>query len=346
MPRISVIIPARNEAERIGPLLTSLLEQHQPVHEVIVVDDGSTDDTAEIAHSLGATVIAGKPLPEGWTGKPWACWQGAHRATGNLLVFLDADTWLTPDGLNRLVAAHQEGQREDTGLLTVQPYHVTHQPYEALSAFFNIVLIAGLNAFTPLGSRIAPGGAFGPCMVCAKDAYDRIGGHQQGRSAILEGFPLAHAFQKAGLPVRCYGGKGGLSFRMYPGGLAELIEGWSKGFGTGALAIRPLFLLLCVAWVWGCFDVTIALTKAMLQQPLPALAPYGVLYALYALQIHGMLRRIGDFPWWTALLFPIPMLFFALVMLRSFVLIHLLGRVTWKGRRVATRESNRNHSGE
>jgi 4,4'-diaponeurosporenoate glycosyltransferase len=344
-PRISVIVPARNEAQRIGPLLCSLLEQTCPPHEVIVVDDQSTDDTAGIARNLGAKVITGKPLPDEWAGKPWACWQGASRASGELLAFLDADTWLTNDGLARLVTAYHGGREADRGLLTVQPYHVTRKPYEALSAFFNIVLMAGLNAFTPWGSRLPPSGAFGPCMVCSKSDYDRVEGHRQGRSAVLEGFPLTRAFHDHGLPVRCYGGKGGLAFRMYPDGVKALIEGWSKGFGTGALAIRPLFLLLCVAWVWGCFDVTIAFAKALVVQGQPVqaagLAPYAALYTLYALQIHGMLRRIGAFPWWTAPLFPIPALTFALVMLRSFVLIHLLGRVTWKGRHVVTREPKR-----
>jgi len=144
--KVSVIIPARNEAQRIAPLLKSLTRQSAPPHEVLVVDDESVDDTAAIARGLGATVIAGQALPEGWSGKPWACWQGVQQSTGDALLFLDADTWLEPAGLESLSGA----LRDKGGLVTVQPYHVTVKAYEQLSAIFNIVVAAGMNAFTPL----------------------------------------------------------------------------------------------------------------------------------------------------------------------------------------------------
>ena len=98
-------------------------------------------------------MLRGEALPEGWAGKPWACWQGAQQAGGDLLLFLDADTWLEPDGLERLVQEYLA----QGGLLSVQPFHRVRQLYEELSAFFNIVQIAGMNAFTPLGDRLAPG---------------------------------------------------------------------------------------------------------------------------------------------------------------------------------------------
>ena len=87
-----MIIPARNEAHNLPRLLESLASQSVQPREVIVVDDGSTDDTAEIARRHGAEVLVSKPLPEGWRGKPWACHQGAEAASGDLLCFVDADT--------------------------------------------------------------------------------------------------------------------------------------------------------------------------------------------------------------------------------------------------------------
>lgn len=327
-PRVSVVIPARDEEGRIGPLLESLQRQGLPPHEVIVVDDHSSDRTAALARQSGAAVLPGQALPAGWNGKPWACWQGAQQAGGELLLFLDADVWLEPDGLEKIVLAYQERG----GLLTVQPYHVTRRPYEELSAFFNVVLMAGMNAFTPHGEALPPRGAFGPCVACSRSDYFRVGGHRGVRDAVLESIPLAELFLRHDLPVRCYGGRGAVSFRMYPGGLGELVEGWSKGFGSGALSIHPLFLLLTIAWISAGFSSFINLFRQLAAPAAPLL--WLLLYACFALQTWWMLRRIGSFRWWTALFFPLPLTFFGLVMLRSLVLIHLLRRVTWKGRTI------------
>ncbi len=333
-PRITIIIPARNEEHRIPSLLISLQKQTLSPHQLIVVNDGSSDETASLAEKMGAQVIEASPLPPGWTGKSWACWQGAQRATGRLLLFLDADTWLEPDGLAKIARVY--GEKE--GLLTIQPYHVTCRPYEELSAFFNILLMAGLNAFTPLGDSIPPSGSFGACAMCSLEHYRRTGGHRVAGENVLESIPLARSFLEHDLPVRCYGGSGAVSFRMYPGGFRDLVEGWSKGFGSGALAIRRPFLLMSVGWIVGCFAAFFTLLRSFGQPSLLPLLP-ALLYCLYALYVWWTLRRIGSFRWWTAILFPIPLCFFALVMLRSFVSIHLLGQVTWRGRAVRTRNN-------
>jgi 4,4'-diaponeurosporenoate glycosyltransferase len=335
-PQVSVIIPARNEQERIAPLLRSLQRQTLSPHEILVIDDHSVDDTAAVARALGATVIPGQALPEGWTGKTWACWQGAEHATGGTLVFLDADVRLEePDGLACLAETHEQ-QR---GLLTAQPYHLTIRAYETLSAVFNIVLMAGLNAFTPWGEALAPSGAFGPCVLCNSEDYARTGGHGHAavRGTVLESIPLAGIFLAHDLPVRCYGGRGAVWFRMYPGGLRELVEGWSKGFGSGALALRLAFLFLLVAWISGAFGAFVTLIGSLASAGMPGIGIHATIYGLYALQLWWMLRRLGRFQWWAAALFPVPFCFFALIMLRSFLLIHLLGRVEWRGRSVPTR---------
>ena len=105
---ISVIIPARNEEHSLPALLASLKKQTLKPDEIIVVDDNSEDATAEVAEKGGAKVIRAKPLPEGWHGKPWACWTGAKEAQGEILVFLDADTSVQPDGLLKVMGAYTE----------------------------------------------------------------------------------------------------------------------------------------------------------------------------------------------------------------------------------------------
>lgn len=102
-PPVSVVVPARNEAANIVCCLESLAASRYPTFEIIVVDDRSEDGTRELTRSVtpgGARRIAvldGEPLPEGWLGKPWACWQGARVATGEVLLFTDADTLHGPD---------------------------------------------------------------------------------------------------------------------------------------------------------------------------------------------------------------------------------------------------------
>ena len=327
-PRISVVVPARNEGHQIGRLLQSLECQSVTPHEVIVVDDNSSDDTASVGAAWGATVIQGQVLPDGWNGKSWACWQGARHSAGEILLFLDADTWLAEDGLAKLLNRYA-GRR---GLLSIQPYHVTQKHHEQLSAFFNIVLLAAVGAFTPLGTRIKPGGAFGPCMLCNREDYFRVGGHQAVKEHVLEDIPLGKRFLLHALPVRCGVGEGIISFRMYEGGFRELVEGWSKGVGYGAMAVHVPFTLATAAWITGCFSVCFTLLGEVGRLFTPAWWASLAIYCFYATQIYWMLRRIGRFKPWTSVLFPFPLCFFALIMVRSVLLTYVFRRVTWKGR--------------
>jgi 4,4'-diaponeurosporenoate glycosyltransferase len=153
---LSVIIPARNEARNIMILLKSLEQQISRPAEIIVVDDHSDDATAEVVEKAGCRVIQSAPLPVGWFGKQWACWQGALKSQGRLLLFLDADISLEPDAIQRLYATYKKKK----GLVSVQPFHCMRRSYERLAAFFNIITMAGMNSFTPLKSIAKPVGAF------------------------------------------------------------------------------------------------------------------------------------------------------------------------------------------
>jgi len=330
--KISILIPARNEEKTLGQLLHSIEHQTLKPYEIIVIDDQSEDATAEVARREGCIVITSKGLPEGWTGKPWACWQGAQMATGDLLLFLDADTFLEPEGLSKIVSTYLE----KGGLLSIQPIHKMKRIYERLSAIFNIITMAGMNAFTPLGPKLKPIGAFGPCMICSRKDYFMVGGHEKARGEVLESLAIGREFLKANQKVHCYGGKETISFRMYPGGLRSLIEGFSKGFGTGANAISVVSLLMIVGWVFGGVGVTRQLVQsAILGDPMDLLG-WIVLDVLYIFQIHWMLFRIGNFGFSTALLFQIPLLFFVIVFMISVLRIFLIRKVRWKGREVKT----------
>ncbi len=317
--QVSIIIPARNEEKNLPKLLQSIAGQSVRPNEIIVVDDASTDRTAEVARQGGARVIESLPLPEGWRGKTWACQQGARAATGGIFLFLDADTWFEADGLNRALAEFETG-----GALSVAPYHAVGDFHEQFSIIFNLVMMAGTAAFTLYGDSYSRRGLLGQFMLVDRGVYERVGGHEAVKGRILENFWLAKELQGVGAPLRCRCGRGVFSFRMYPQGWREVVEGWAKGFASGA-GLTPLPVLLTVIlWLGGlAFAPFGILTGSM---PLAWLAVYG----LCAAQLVWMSGRTGSFHWSASVFYPLPLLFFFAIFARSF--LRSGKTVTWKGR--------------
>lgn len=302
---VSIIIPARNEERNLGRLLASLASQTCRPKEITVMDDHSTDRTAAIALSYGVRVMYSNPLPKGWLGKPWACWQAAKEASGDILMFLDADTFLEPHGLAGILNEHERVG----GLLSVQPYHEMKRAYEKLAAFFNIITMAGTGSFSLFAAKFAVRGAFGPCLICRREDYFATGGHSRVRHQVLESMGLAGAFRDARHPVSCYGGK-------------------------GANAISIFMLALLVAWVTGGVSVTRHLIQSAFGLGDVSIILWICLYLGFSGQIYWMLRRIGNFGILTCIFYPLPLIFFVLVFFRSLLVRMGIGDVFWKGRRV------------
>ena len=308
--RVSVIIPARNEEHNLPRLLDSLAAQPVRPLEIIVVDDSSTDRTANIARRHGARVLTSAPLPEGWRGKTWACQQGAAAAKGDLLLFLDADTWFEPDGLARVLAGYPGGA------FSLAPHHAVLRPYEELSLFFNIVMTLG-----------AAGDAlFGQMLLVDRQSYQQVGGHARVKGRILENFWLTEAFREAGVPVHSAIGRGILAFRMYPGGIRELADGWSKGFASGAGRTRGTTLALIIAWLTG---LTTAALGCIISY---GAVPWLIAYACCAAQVAWIGRKAGSFRLITALLYPVPLVFFFFVF--ALAASRRGRKVSWKGRTI------------
>ena len=319
---LAVVVPARDEADVLPGLLASLAGQHRPAAEVVVVDDESTDATAALAGAGGARVLAAPPRPDGWNGKQWACHVGFQATSAAVVCFVDADVELDPGAL-AWVAARVEAQG---GLVSVQPWHRTGSAVEGLSLFPNLVSMMAIDAFGPLGGRIAPTGAYGPVLAARRDDHRRAGGHEAVRAAAMEDVALARTYRRAGLPVSVTAGRGIATFRMYRGGLASIVEGWVKGLGDGARRVRPPTFVAVAAWLSGVASTPLLVVTR------PALG--AVLWVGYAGQLAWLGRRIGRFPAWSWALFPVPFAFFLFVFLRSTLAV-LFGReVTWKGRRL------------
>ncbi|MDP9452108.1 MAG: glycosyltransferase [Actinomycetota bacterium] len=328
-PAASIVVPARDEERNVVILLASLLPQVGPGDEVLVVDDHSGDATAEVARQAGAHVLAAPPLPPGWQGKAWACHTGAGAATGELLIFLDADTRLEPGGLERL----RQAARSAGGLYSVQPWHEVPRASERLAALFNLVAMMGTGAFTPLGRRARAVGAFGPCLATSAADYRALGGHASVRDAILDDLALAERYRAAGLPVTIRGGRGTIAVRLYPEGLGQLVEGFTKNFAAAARAVRPPVLVLVVAWLAALNAPLVLVADA------PGLA--AACYLAAAVQLGILLRRLGTFGAATAALYLVPLAVFVAVFARSLVVTFVRGQVRWKGRDLPTRRPPR-----
>lgn len=331
-PQVSVIIPARNEATQIGGVLDSLQTETQWVKEVIVVDDNSEDGTATIARERGARVIRLDRLPRRWMGKPWACWNGAVQATGRILLFLDADVRIQPGGVGRML---DWMERQSVACMTIQPYHQMRRTVEQLSAFFNLLVVGASGWGLP--DRFFRGlrGAFGPCLLCTKQAYQAVGGHRAVKGELLENAQLVKRFQAKKLAVIGSTGRGVVHFRMYPDGWGQMVKGWGKTFAAGAGSTPARLLWANVAWLAGAVSLLMEMTSLFTGGTKSV--PFLLAYAGYAGQWLWAFRKVGNFQWWTAVLFPIPLLFFLMVFTWSLWNHWTGGQMAWKGRMIGGR---------
>jgi 4,4'-diaponeurosporenoate glycosyltransferase len=320
----SVIIPARNEERNLPRLLQSIAGSGDPA-EVVVVDDASTDGTSALAARFGARVLASAAKPPGWTGKSWACYQGAQSAAGKLLVFLDADTYFLRGGLDRLVLRWFR-ERNPRLVMSVMPYHSMSLAYEQLSVFFNILMAAGAGGF---GAFSAPR-LFGQCLVILKEEYFAAGGHAAVPGVVLENLRLAGNLRAAGCSLLCIGGRGALHMRMFPDGLRLMSESWTKAFVQGAMDSGRAVLVLSVLWISSLWSTALLL-----------IAPhdYGrlslaLVYLLFAVQIAWIARQLGTYRILVCLFFPLPLAYFCSVFARAAVRQAFGLKTMWRGREV------------
>ncbi len=328
---LSVIIPARDEEDNIATLLESIGKQSLQPLEIIVVNDGSSDNTASVAKTLGARVIDAAPLPDGWMGKPWACQQGASAATGQWLLFLDADVTLQPTAMNALGQLCADPAR----VYSVCPYHVIRHPYEELSAFFNVLMLAGVNAFGMGKSKQKNNALFGQCLLISKQHYQIVGGHETVSDKALENFHLAGELRRRGIPSSCYLGKGLVHMRMFPGGIKELWCSWKRGFSGGAAHTAPRVLFLSSLWISGmmltivCIGLCFSSSTPPLFYQLTAAA-----YFIHACQCIRSFQMAGNFSFCNALFFPLSLIFYQVLFFGSIIDKKRGKSSQWKGRTV------------
>ena len=321
----SIIIPARNEEQNLPRLLASISSSATQPREVIVVDDESTDDTVAVATRFGARVLASGARPSAWMGKTWACYQGARQASGELLVFLDADTYFVPGGLDRILAQWLDGQ-DRLLVLSVLPFHVMRHGYEQLSLFFNILMAAGAGGFgAPTPPRL-----FGQSLLISKDTYFRAGGHAAVSGVILENLRWSSALRECGAHILCLGGHGSLHTRMFADGFHQMSQSWGKAFHQGAADSGKCVLALAVAWISALWC-----TAFLLVAP----HDYGrfglaIVYLLFGAQVRWLARQLGSYHSLICVLYPVPLAYFCIVFCHAASRRALGAKAVWRGREV------------
>jgi chlorobactene glucosyltransferase len=336
-PLVSVIVPARDEAKRIAPLLASLGAQRYPSLEVLIVDDGSTDGTADLVRSAGPriTLVSAPPRPGGWVGKSWAVHTGAARARGELLLFLDADVRLDPDCLGKVVAA-QAAVRSD--LFTLLPRVEARRFWERAVQPLVLQLAIGWQKPRLINDpRSLRAGGNGPFLLFTREAYARLGGHEAFRRELIEDLAMARAVKRAGGRIAYWFGVEWLSIRMYQS-LGEIIAGWRKNFfvalgstrlsAVAAPIIAPLLLVFYGAPIAALLP---ALWFAALGEPRPFLC--ALVASLAVLPVQWVLRRGYGLRAPTALHQPFGALAVGVILLDSALRAGLGLGITWKGRR-------------
>ena len=338
---VSVLVPARNEARNIRRCLESLLAQDYPLMEVLVLDDGSTDETPEIVAEMARRdprlrLIPGQPLPAGWMGKNFACHQLAQEARGDWLLFTDADTVHHPQAVSWALTAAKENRAD---LVTLVPHVVTHTFGEQL--LLPIIPFGILGLFPlALGARVhipAFTMAIGTFLLFRRETYERIGGHAAVRGEIAEDVVLARRVRRHGGRVVLLDGADYLDVHFYRG----FWESW-HGLAKSAFAALeyhlPLTVLMLLFYgflfLWPVFLLYGGLLLGRVGEPALRLALFQVFLnsgLWYAVAVRFRLPRI------TAFLYPVTVLLVILVMLDS-MRMTVWGGIGWKERVYRVRE--------
>lgn len=329
--RLSIIIPARNEEKNLALLLADLQNQTYQIHEIICIDDGSTDHTASIVRDYRATLITATPKPDGWLGKAWACQQGGEAASGELLLFLDADVRLSPTGLGKLLKAYQKNGI----VVSVMPYHRLEKSWEALSLFFNCLQMGANGLGLPPGFKASGGvGLYGPVILIDRGDYQAVGGHAAIKASIVDDVALGEKLRDKAIPFALFLGDQDVAYRMYGGGLRDLIDGWTKNQAAG-VAKTPLFLIgLVFFWITAGASAPLYLVLSLVWQQWHWSVIMAVCYGIWVLELNRIARRIGSFPAISILFYPLSLLFYLVIFLRSLVK-KIFGRpVIWKDRKI------------
>jgi chlorobactene glucosyltransferase len=335
-PKVSIVVPARNEERAVAAGVGSQLAQDYPEFEVIVVNDRSTDGTGAILEALARgnprlRVVAGSEPPPGWLGKPHALWLGARAASGGILLFVDADVRYDPRCLREAVSLLSEREADFLGLL----------PRLEAEGFWENVLLPfvigayyggpGLFANRWRPRWIALGGGAG--NMIRRSAYEAIGGHEALKASVIDDVALAIRAKLSGFRTCAARAEDRVAVRMYRG-FREVCAGFTKNVAY-AYQGWPGAILFFLTAAWFVLSLTppafllLAFTGVRAAPRDIALAAAGT--ALPILARLALAAAVGD-PLWPSFAHPIMAAVWAGIGCRSLYQRVVRKRLTWRGR--------------
>jgi glycosyltransferase involved in cell wall biosynthesis len=337
-PRVSIVVPARNEEENIRETLVQLLALDYSNYEIIAVNDRSTDRTGQIMDEVAASSQAHgwlkvthiSELPSGWLGKTHAMWTAGHEATGDWLLFTDADVFFKPDSLRRAVA-YAEAERADHVILF--PRMIMKGWGERMMiAFFQVLFVFGHRPWKVADPKARDHMGVGAFNLVRRSVYDAVGTYRALRMEVIDDMKLGKLVKNAGFVQRNVFGEDLISLHWAKGAFG-VVNNLTKNFfavlsfqwprtvvtivGLGFLNLGP-FLGVWLAQGWARVPYAIAL---------------GSLFAIY----YGMSVRSPIAPYYF-FLHPVSTSLFMYILLRS--MLHTLWNdgIVWRGTRYPLEE--------
>lgn len=320
---VSVLIPARNESENIIPCLKLIVHQRN-VNEVLIYNDHSDDDTAELVKEFSKThtlvrLLDPLDLPEGWTGKNFACYQLALNAKSDWLLFIDADTRLSPQAISGILEQAKKWKAT----------FVSCWPGLEMLTFWEKLLMPLLNFFVyiiypaPISFQYdmpSLGIAHGACIMIKRETYNKIGGHVKVQNKIFEDTELARLWRKEGERSLCFDGQEVVRVRMYKS-FMDIWIGFQKNFYPGFNSSFSFWLFLLFHTVLFLLPFFFLLSSS-----------YFLIMAISVWLIRILLAVRFKHPIWSAILHPIGEIFLIMLGIASWWHFEKGKGVQWKGR--------------
>lgn len=342
MPKVSVLIPAKDEVGQIEKCVRSVLNSDYPNLQIIVIDDRSTDGTGELLDRLAANdsrlqiihIIEGT-LPAGWGGKSFALHNGLKAADGDWLLFVDADVEIHPRSITATLAW---AIKREFNLISLLPKFVSAKFSEGFLQPLAGAATSAMFAVPLTNSPQWPKTAFanGQFLLVKREAYEAVGGHEAIRGTLSEDVAIARRLKIAGLRPRISWGEQWATVRMYDG-FAAIWRGWTRNFYVGSLG-KPWRILGLIGYLLVCCaSIIAAIAWGVHRQhyPINFLGGAGwigsaIAHYLMMTAVVGLMYRWAYEPMEYALLFPIGVIFLLAVSVKS-LWICATGKVAWRG---------------
>ena len=329
-PKVSVLVPARNEEKNIENCIRSITSFDYPNYEILILDDGSTDNTYNILEKYkpeykNLKILKGEQKPENWLGKNWACYQLAMAAEGDILIFTDADNWHRNDAISATV---EYMNAYNLDFLSAFPQQITKTLAEKIFVpVVDVIIYSFLILWTTLFMKSSIfAAANGQWIAVRRSAYIKIGGHTVVKSSIIEDIDLSREFKKNGFRALTTAGTDIVFGRMYHN-FSEILNGFSKNmyyiFGGNLFILIGIVFLLLLIGIYPYFSFFVVDSNFF---PILSVSIIIIWRGILSLRYKSNLFLNIIFS-------PVSILFLIYIALNSYFRIKS-GKVEWKGRKI------------